>query len=618
MKKLLKTTICAAALSICAAAHAATSVDLEADAIHLYKFNGDLSNSATSASKSDLTVWAAGGSATASNYESVNGSETDKAYLFSAGKIDGTGGAWENKAYTAKASFSFLLQLKSGGEAGKALFAYGSNAAVWSTCIGIFSGGEGIIEIRHYYNQAVASSISLAVDGAEDSYHTYALVAAGNGTDITKTIYVYIDGRKRGTLTTNGYDDPATFAFGSTYIYNTATDTLNSTKGGVGDFRFFSSTLNEDDIAAYQTLMNGSVPSELLDDATHWYKFDGNLASSGAETLTFSGGTDGATYTTEKKRTSLNLSTTVKPYGSDMAYSDYSAAYTFICCGKMSASSGRPLWTIGPSDKNSMGVYSADGNTVNFCYGWGSNATTVKVTATVQSPSETIHTYAIVKSAHESGEATMTCYVDGVSVGTFSMWFDSNLGGTYYQFGSLYGTSGSYDADGAELDDWRMFSRELSAEEIRQYHERFREHTGFVIIISDATLEVPTTWGGVSGMTEDEAEVALVAENSYGVKGYEAYLLGYSDIESANRVMGAAVSGESVSLSFAGAGTPPTGTGVTVTYKAQYRESMTDGDWADYPADSEDEHYVATSTDGMVSMAFANAYAYTRLVAEYE
>ena len=68
MKKLLKTTICTVALSFCAAAQGAISVDLEADAIHLYKFNGDLSNSATIASKSDLTVWAAGGSATASNY----------------------------------------------------------------------------------------------------------------------------------------------------------------------------------------------------------------------------------------------------------------------------------------------------------------------------------------------------------------------------------------------------------------------------------------------------------------------------------------------------------------------------------------------------------------------
>ena len=136
---------------------------------------------------------------------------------------------------------------------------------------------------------------------------------------------------------------------------------------------------------------------------------------------------------------------------------------------------------------------------------------------------------------------------------------------------------------------------------------------GFVIIIAGTPIEVPTTWGGVSGMEEETAAAALVAENTYGVKGYEAYLLGYDDIESANRVMGAAVSRGNVALSFAGAGTPPTD-----TYKAQYRENMTDGDWADYPADSEDEHYVAISTDGTVSMAFANAYAYTRLVAEYE
>ena len=67
--------------------------------------------------------------------------------------------------------------------------------------------------------------------------------------------------------------------------------------------------------------------------------------------------------------------------------------------------------------------------------------------------------------------------------------------------------------------------------------------SGSVIIITGTPIEVPTTWGGVSGMEEDAAEAALVAENSYGVKGYEAYLLGYDDIESANRVMGAAVSG---------------------------------------------------------------------------
>lgn len=608
MKKHLKTTICAAALSICAAAQAALT---DYTPTHWYKFDGNLdAESSTTA----LSMSSDSGIA----YETIDG--TNQGLDFSHGVAWGTGGKWTN-GYSGN-SYTFLLQLKSSGVDGQGLFGYGwPRGNKWMTCVGLYSGGTGIIVAKCFYNGEHKSSLSIAVPDAETEYHTYALVIAGDGSTPSTAVVLYVDGKKRGTLTTNGTNAEDAFCFGGVYGAG-----VNATSGGVGDFRFYEVALTAAEVAEYQIAMGGTIPSELLDDATHWYKFDGNLASSGAEALTFSGGTDGATYTTERKRTSLNISTTVAPSGSGLAYtSDRDSAYTFICCGKMSATDNTALWMTG-NDANQyggyrMGVYKGTGNNVVFAYTWyakdGDIMASPLATAEIADISSKFHTYAIVKKATKDSDNKydFEFYVDGVSVGTSTQFFDTLT--DVFQFGAGYGKD-AYKADGAELDDWRMFSRELSAEEIRQYNERFREHTGFVIIISDATLEVPTTWGGVSGMEEDAAEAALVTENNYGVKGYEAYLLGYDDIESANRVMGAAVSGGNVSLSFAGAGTPPTNTGVTVTYKAQYRESMTDGDWTDYPADSEDEHYVATSTDGTVSMAFANVYAYTRLVAEYE
>lgn len=146
---------------------------------------------------------------------------------------------------------------------------------------------------------------------------------------------------------------------------------------------------------------------------------------------------------------------------------------------------------------------------------------------------------------------------------------------------------------------------------------------GFVISIAEnKTVEVPLTWDSslhldaVGSASEiAAAQTTLITANAYGVKPYEAYLLGYSSAASADRMMGATVSGGNIALSFAGAGIPPS-TDVTVTYKAQYRESMTSGDWADYPATG--DHAVATTSTPPVTLAFANAYTYTRLVADYE
>ena len=99
------------------------------------------------------------------------------------------------------------------------------------------------------------------------------------------------------------------------------------------------------------------------------------------------------------------------------------------------------------------------------------------------------------------------------------------------------------------------------------------------------------------------AETALNSENTHGMTGFEAYLLGYDNIEDAAPVMGATVSGENISLSFAGT-TPRTIDGVTVTYAVQSTNSI-ESDWTEK----------ASGTSSPVTLAFDNALLYNRLVA---
>lgn len=147
-------------------------------------------------------------------------------------------------------------------------------------------------------------------------------------------------------------------------------------------------------------------------------------------------------------------------------------------------------------------------------------------------------------------------------------------------------------------------------------------NNGFVIIISenttkeDVTSDALNTWLTTScgydlssGKGFSAAESALNTDNAHAITGFEAYVLGYSNIEDAAPVMGATVSGENISLSFVGTTTPASlPTGVTVAYSVQKSSD---------PSFPEGE--ATTSTDSVstppVTLAFADAGLYNRLVA---
>ena len=265
---------------------------------------------------------------------------------------------------------------------------------------------------------------------------------------------------------------------------------------------------------------------------THWYQFNGNLDSSGSTALTYTDGGMDATYEdTQNDGNALVISSTVAPRWTAMACaSDRAAAYSFVCSGKMSSTSGAPLWSLGSIWYNNYGgvaiaVVSGGDSTVYFKAGfrgtngnWPTGTNLRQIAATVPDATSRFHTYAIVKSAASSADddATFTCYVDGVSVGSFSIGFLIN---NPVMFGGVYDKTGDANiiADGAAIDDWRMYTGELTAAEIAEYAEAFPVYPAYGALVWNGASD-SDAWTTSSSCWTNNTGTSMTYANTYAAR----------------------------------------------------------------------------------------------------
>lgn len=107
-------------------------------------------------------------------------------------------------------------------------------------------------------------------------------------------------------------------------------------------------------------------------EPTHWYKFDGNLDSSGASAITFDGGCGSISYADAVSGQAYLIGTGARPWCSKHAA--LGDAFTFVTAAKgTTGSDKRVLWGRGDGYNRSIGFF-IQGTTVGL-FAWDNNST---------------------------------------------------------------------------------------------------------------------------------------------------------------------------------------------------------------------------------------------------
>jgi len=249
---------------------------------------------------------------------------------------------------------------------------------------------------------------------------------------------------------------------------NTITKTL-ALAAAVFGLQAFTNT------AMAETDENGLTPK-------HWYKFNGNLNSSGATALTISGekgdsyvdAVDGQAYLFKKVG-----STSYHPYGTGMDRG--SGDFTVVTCAKTADLNHGIVWSQGEKTTSrgfALVAVGADKVALRtFGSSWGSERDII--TATVSDATTAYHVYTVV---YTDGNKTFTLYVDdnatAAGTGTVSDSASTSFTNKSWQFGNLYGgiiDTGMVTGIGISIDDYRLYQQVLTtAQIVKIYQDTFK------------------------------------------------------------------------------------------------------------------------------------------------
>lgn len=423
---------------------------------HWYKFDGNRDSSGAS------PITFNGGYGSISFAEAVSG----QAFL-----VGDKARPWCSKHAALGDAFTFVTAAKgTTGTEKRVLWgrgdAYGRSIGffIQGTTAGLFAWDNNSTKKTGWSSDNAARVlVSASVPSAATAYHSYA-VAYANG-----VFSIYVDGVKKSDSSSatdmialsDLSSGDGSFQFGS--MHGILAGGMSNGDGClIDDYRFYSQALSSEQIAAI------AAPYATPE---HWYKFDGDLTSFGTTAIAIEGGTDACKYFDSADGQALAAGS---PWCG--GHAGFTSAFTFVTVAKTSpVDQNSILWARGKKDSKSIGLYSNRSKIVLFAAGtgWNDGSSARKIVETTVTDAATaFHSYGVVYA-----DGVWSLYVDGEKAGDSSQLTvtidPSDIGNANFQFNSLYGgvASGLTVNSGALLDDYRYYTRALSATELQELAE---------------------------------------------------------------------------------------------------------------------------------------------------
>ena len=404
-------------------------------------------------------------------YTAGRGGVANSALSASGSSIAGSGLPWGAPSGTVGGDWTVVLDLKGEDAADAVYFATGNGSA--KTCIALVSGGADKVKLVKYSDASrYANAFVADVSDASTSFHQYAIVRSG------AKIQFYVDGVFKGEETRDNPWDNGFTLFKSPGG-NGANGLYDATTSVIDDFRMYKRALTSAELDA----LRAAACDEFGGTPTHWYRFDGSLASSGRRDFDFQDGFAGAAFDTSGGDGAL-LATGDKPYGTNVAWrannwtilikaksEDTDNAVLAVFCSSISSASSSIALTSAGAGRVAMSGFS------------GRSAHADLLTGEVTDASSSFHTYAIVRDG-----GNVSFWVDAVRVGTITRSNDPTFNGFAF-FGvhdGLGNTGLVTPAAGATIADFRIYDRALTQREQ-------------VIVSGSSAVVMEATWTGAAG-----------------------------------------------------------------------------------------------------------------------
>ena len=384
----------------------------------------------------------------------------------------GSGVPWGGASGTAGGDWTFVLDLKGEDNANAVYFGTGGDFT-HGTYFALASGGAGKVRLDKYSNASTyATAFTVDVPDASSAFHQYAIVRSG------ANIQLYVDGVYKNQV---ARDNPGQngFTLLKSIGGNGVNGLFDATTSVIDDFRMYKRVLTSAELDA----IRGAAHDELGGTPTHWYKFDGTLASSGRRELGLEGAFSGAAFDTSGDDGAI-LATGDRPYGTNVAWRANN--WTIVLKAKSVDTDNAVLASFGSSLSSasaSIALTSAGAGRIALS-GFGDGyAHADLITADVADASSAFHTYAIVR---EGGNVSL--WVDAVCAGTIARANDPTFNGFAFftVHDGLGNTSFVAPSSGAAIADFRFYDRVLTQREQ-------------VAISGNASVVTEASWTGEAG-----------------------------------------------------------------------------------------------------------------------
>lgn len=224
-------------------------------------------------------------------------------------------------------------------------------------------------------------------------------------------------------------------------------------------------------VSVWAALCGLTLCAESLSELTPAYrfKFDGDCTAANGEILW--GGqttTDAVLYKNTRNGTSkaLKLTASSAPWSSNFSVNN--SDFTVLCSARTAPKTNGALWTVGHYGSGSIAL-AVQGDAKIGLVNWNGNTaySKDKTATTLWSAATHFHTYAVV---YHMQQRTADFYVDGTFIATAEDMLLSDESNPGFQIGGVYGNGDdACRATNSLMDDWRLYSGALTAEQIAEY-----------------------------------------------------------------------------------------------------------------------------------------------------